>query len=150
MNADPEVSLIVTQKYPWSGQLYFSFNSTFWIFSLHICFILNYQFNEDLTEKRKYGYKYQSQKCFFLKFLKYVISQSQWWMQNIYWCFWNIIQRIKFKNKSRDFKHKKYENWTELSKYIDSLKSRGTTAIIKWSIFKRVSCKTLSNYCKLV
>ena len=37
----------------------------------------------------------------------------------------------RFRNHTRDFKHKKYENCNELSKYIWTLKSHGMTPVIK-------------------
>ena len=49
-----------------------------------------------------------------------------------------------FRNYTRDFKHKKYEKCTELSKYIRTLKSQGITPIVK-----RINSKTAANYCKL-
>ena len=55
----------------------------------------------------------------------------------------------RFRNHTRDFKHKKYEKCTELSMYIWNLKSQGITPIVKWSIVKRVNSKTAANYCKL-
>ena len=55
----------------------------------------------------------------------------------------------RFRNHTRDFKHKKYEKCTELSKYIWTLKSHGITPIDKWSIVKRVNKKTVASYCKL-
>ena len=55
----------------------------------------------------------------------------------------------RFRNHTRDFKHKNYEKCTELSKYIWTLKSRGITPIVKWSIVKRVNSKTAANDCKL-
>ena len=55
----------------------------------------------------------------------------------------------RFRNHTRDFKHKKYEKCTELSKYIWTLKSHGITPIVKWSIVKRVNSKTAANYRKL-
>ena len=45
----------------------------------------------------------------------------------------------RFRNHTIDFKQKKYENCTELSKYIWTLKSHVLTPIVKWSIVKRVS-----------
>ena len=54
-----------------------------------------------------------------------------------------------FKNHARDFKDKKYEKWTELSKYIWTLKSQGITPMVKWSIVKKVNNKTVVNYYKL-
>ena len=55
----------------------------------------------------------------------------------------------RFRNHTTDFKHKKYEKCSELSKIIWTLKSHGITPIVKWSIVKRVNSKTAANYCKL-
>ena len=55
----------------------------------------------------------------------------------------------RFSNHKRDFKHKKYEKCTELSKYIWSLKSQGIIPKIKWRIVKKVNSVVSSNYCKL-
>ena len=55
----------------------------------------------------------------------------------------------RFRNHTRDFKRKRYEKCTELSKYIWTLKSHGMTPVVKWSIVKRVNTKTAANYCKL-
>ena len=49
---------------------------------------------------------------------------------------------------TRHFKQKKFENCSELSKYIWTLKSHGITLIVKWNIVKRVSSKMAANYCK--
>ena len=48
----------------------------------------------------------------------------------------------RFRNHTRDFKHRKYEKCTELSKYFWTLKSHGITPIVKWSIAKKVNSKT--------
>ena len=53
----------------------------------------------------------------------------------------------RFRNHTKDFKHKKYEKYTELSKYISNLKSHGIRKIVKWSIVKRV--KSSVSYSKL-
>ena len=53
----------------------------------------------------------------------------------------------RFRNHTKDFKHKKYEKYTELSKYISNLKSQGIRQIVKWSIVKRV--KSSVSYSKL-
>ena len=55
----------------------------------------------------------------------------------------------RFRSHTRDFKHKKYEKLTGLSKYIWTTKSDGLIPIVKWSIVKRVNSKTAANYCKL-
>ena len=56
----------------------------------------------------------------------------------------------RFSNHKRYFKHKKYQNCTELSKYIWSLKSHGIIPKIKWRIDKKINSVVSSNYyCKL-
>ena len=55
----------------------------------------------------------------------------------------------RFRNHTRDFKHRKYEKCTELSEYIWTQKSHGITPIDKWSIVKRVNKKTVASYGKL-
>ena len=55
----------------------------------------------------------------------------------------------RFNNHKRDFKHKKYEKCTELSKYIWSLQSQGIIPNIKWRIVKKVNSVVSRNYCKL-
>ena len=55
----------------------------------------------------------------------------------------------RFNNHKRDFKHKKYEKCTELSKYVWSLQSHGIIPNIKWRIVKKVNSVVSSNYCKL-
>ena len=55
----------------------------------------------------------------------------------------------RFSNHTRDFKHKKYDRCTELSKHIWTLNSHGITSIVKWSIVERVTSKTSANYCQL-
>ena len=44
----------------------------------------------------------------------------------------------RFRNHIRDYKHKKYEKCTELSKYIWILESQGTTLIVKWSVVRKL------------
>ena len=48
---------------------------------------------------------------------------------------------FKERFRNQDFKHKKYEKCSELSKYIWTLKSHGIIPIDKWSIVKRVNKK---------
>ena len=55
----------------------------------------------------------------------------------------------RYSNHTRDFKHKKYMKYTELSKYIWSLKNQDVTHIVKWSIVEKVNSKVSLNYCKL-
>ena len=69
-------------------------------------------------------------------------------MLKISWCFWNTMKK-RFRNHTRNFKHKKYEKCTEISKYIWTLKSHGIILIVKWSLVKRVTGKPSANYRKL-
>ena len=55
----------------------------------------------------------------------------------------------RFDNHKRDFKDKKYEKCTELSKYVWSLQSQVIIPNIKWRIVKKVHNVISSNYCKL-
>ena len=55
----------------------------------------------------------------------------------------------RFNNHKRDFKHKKYEKCTELSKYVWSLQSHGIIPNIKWRIVKKVNSVVSSNYCNV-
>ena len=55
----------------------------------------------------------------------------------------------RFRNHTKDFKHKKYRTSTELSKYVWTLKDEGKVPIVKWRIVKKVPCKVKANYCKL-
>ena len=55
----------------------------------------------------------------------------------------------RYNNHARDFKHRKYMKYTELSKYIWSLKNQRITPIVKWRIVKKGKSKISPNYCKL-
>ena len=50
---------------------------------------------------------------------------------------------------TRDFKHSKYRNSTELSNYIWELKDARTSPVIEWSIVTKVLSKTQLNVSKL-
>ena len=52
-------------------------------------------------------------------------------------------------NLTRDFKHPKYRNSTELSKCIWELKDANISPVIEWSIVTKVLSKTQLNFCKL-
>ena len=54
-----------------------------------------------------------------------------------------------FGGHKRDFKHKRCEKCTELSKYVWSLQSQGIIPNIRWRIVKKVYSVVSSNYCKL-
>ena len=47
------------------------------------------------------------------------------------------------------FKHRRYENQTELSKYIWKLKDENKVPTIKWSILKKTGGSVSKSYCKL-
>ena len=55
----------------------------------------------------------------------------------------------RFGNNTRDFKHRKYRNSTELSKYIWELKDANISQFIKWGIVTKVLSKTQLNFSKL-
>ena len=52
----------------------------------------------------------------------------------------------RFNNHKRDFKHKKYEKCTELSKYVWSLQSQGIIPNIKWRIVEVLFQVIIVNY----
>ena len=54
----------------------------------------------------------------------------------------------RFGNHTRDFKHPKYINSTELSKFIWELKDANISPVIEWSILQKCYQKQL-NFCKL-
>ena len=55
----------------------------------------------------------------------------------------------RFGNHTRDFKHLKYRNSTELSKYVWELKDANISPVIEWSIVTKVLSKTQLNFCQL-
>ena len=55
----------------------------------------------------------------------------------------------RFANHTRDFKHPKYRNSTELSKYVWELKDIRLSPVIKWSIVAKFLSKTLLRFCNL-
>ena len=55
----------------------------------------------------------------------------------------------RFRNHTRDFRHKKYVNSTELSKYMWKLKDEKITATIKWNIMSIVHGTPKGGVCKL-
>ena len=55
----------------------------------------------------------------------------------------------RFRNHARDFRHKKYVNSTELSKYMWKLKDENITASIKWNIMSIAHGIPNSGVCKL-
>ena len=55
----------------------------------------------------------------------------------------------RFGNHTRDFKHPKYRNSTELSKYVWELKDAHISPVIEWSIVTKVLSKAQLNVCKL-
>ena len=52
--------------------------------------------------------------------------------------------RERFKNHTRNFKHKSVLNFKSQS----GLKSHRVTPIVEWSVFKRFNSKTVANHCK--
>ena len=57
--------------------------------------------------------------------------------------------KYRFRNHTRDFRHKKYVNSTELSKYMWKLKDEKITATIKWNIMSIVHGTPKGGVCKL-
>ena len=55
----------------------------------------------------------------------------------------------RFRNQARDFRHKKYVNSTELSKYMWKLKEGKKAATIKWNIKSLVHGTPKGGVCKL-
>ena len=55
----------------------------------------------------------------------------------------------RFRNHTKEFKHAKYRNSTELSKYIWKLKDASITPLVPWEIAAKVYSKTKIDYCKL-
>ena len=55
----------------------------------------------------------------------------------------------RYRNHTRDFKHEKYENCTELAKYIRQLKQSNINFSIKHSIASKVSGNPSSIICLL-
>ena len=48
----------------------------------------------------------------------------------------------------KEFSHKKYQNSTELSKYIWQLKGANITPIVPWKVVTKVFSDTKINFCK--
>ena len=55
-----------------------------------------------------------------------------------------------FGNHTRDFKHPKYRNSTEISKYVWKLKDAHISPVIEWSIVTKVLSKTQLNFVNYV
>ena len=55
----------------------------------------------------------------------------------------------RFGNHTQPFKHPKYRNTTELSKYMWKLKETNISLVIEWSPVTKVLSKTQINFCKL-
>ena len=55
----------------------------------------------------------------------------------------------RYRNHIRDFKHEKYENSTELAKYILQLKSDNSSSSVKWTIIAKVYWTPNPLLCKL-
>ena len=53
-----------------------------------------------------------------------------------------------FRNHTESFNHWLYQNNTELSKYIQTLKHQNKTPTIKWKIIQVVNSKVKLNFCK--
>ena len=55
----------------------------------------------------------------------------------------------RYRNHTKDFKHRKYSKSTELSKYVWSLKDQDKIPTISWRAAKIIRSKAKFNYCKL-
>ena len=55
----------------------------------------------------------------------------------------------RFGNHTRDLKHPKYSNSTEVLKYLWELKDANISPVIEWSIVTKVLSKTQLNFWKL-
>ena len=55
----------------------------------------------------------------------------------------------RYRNHIRDFKHEKYENSTELAKYIWQLKRDNIRFFVKWTIITKVYGSPNPLFCKL-
>ena len=55
----------------------------------------------------------------------------------------------RYRNHNRDFKHEKYENSTELAKYIWQLKRDNISFSVKWTIITKVYGSPNPLLCKL-
>ena len=81
--------------------------------------------------------KFQQSAQFFI-----MVKKKEWWKKH-------PLKHERFGNHKRDFKHPKYRNSTELSKYIWKLKDANLSVVTEWSIVRKVLPKTQSNFCKL-
>ena len=61
----------------------------------------------------------------------------------------DIPFKERYNNHKRDFRNRRYEESTELSKYSWSLKESGTEFIIHWKILSHVKGMTKRSYCGL-
>ena len=61
----------------------------------------------------------------------------------------NVSFKESFGKHTRDFKHPRYRNSTELSIYIWELKDANISPVTEWSIVTKVLSKTQLNFCKL-
>ena len=61
----------------------------------------------------------------------------------------NTTFKERYKNHIRDFKHEKYENSTELAKYIWQLKRDNTSFSVKWTIITKEYGSPNPLLCKL-
>ena len=55
----------------------------------------------------------------------------------------------RFRSHTKSFNHRRYQNETELPKYIWTLKHQNKTPTIKWKIVQVVNSKVKLNFCKL-
>ena len=55
----------------------------------------------------------------------------------------------RYRNHKKSLEHERYRYDTELSKYVWELNDQQKSAVIKWSIAKKVNGKVKSDFCKL-
>ena len=69
--------------------------------------------------------------------------------KKFYFEFTETSFKESFGNHTWNFKHPKYRNSTELSKYIWELKDANISPVTEWSIVTKMLSKTQLNFCKL-
>ena len=70
-------------------------------------------------------------------------------VEKIYFGLTDNTFKEKYSNHNRDFKHEKYENSTELAKYIWQLKCDSIRFSVKWRIETKVYGSPNRLFCKL-
>ena len=68
---------------------------------------------------------------------------------NFYYGLTETSFKERFRKHSKSFNHRQYQNATEMSKYIWTLKQQNKTPTIKWKIIQVVNSKVKRNFYKL-